>query len=90
MSNLYYNGEVNIDDIIVEVHAEASGWYRKGDSWGYGCEPPDGEFDIDKVEYINAHHENLDNSVEITEELKDKVVDALCDVRFEESVYEPY
>ena len=51
MDNYYYNGTVIIDTdemyVEVEVHAEAHGYYIEGDSFGCGCEPPDGDFEID-------------------------------------------
>lgn len=55
MSNYYYDGTVIIDKdemyVEVEVHAEAHGYYIEGDEFGYGCEPPDEDFEIDEVEY---------------------------------------
>lgn len=90
MSNFYYNGEIYLSDesITVEVHAEASGFYTAGDSWGYGCEPDDGDFEIDEVEYIRAYDDSED-PVEITEEIKKKVRRKLYDVEFKQHEFEP-
>ena len=90
MSNFYYNGEIYLPDecITVEVHAEASGWYKAGDSWGYGCEPDDGDFNLDEVEYIRAYDDS-EEPVEITEEIKEKVNKKLFNVDFEEHDFEP-
>lgn len=92
MSNYYYNGTVIIDNdemyVEVEVHAEAHGYYIEGDSFGYGCEPPDGDFEIDKVEYISAttyDEEGNPSPVEITDEIKKIVMDILSVEDFEVS-----
>ncbi len=92
MANYYYNGTVIIDNdemyVEVEVHAEAHGYYIEGDSFGCGCEPPDGDFEIDKVEYISAttyDEEGNASSVEITEEIKKIAMDELSEDDFEVS-----
>lgn len=96
MSNYYYNGTIEIDNderyIEVEVQAEASGYWKSGDSFGYGCEPPDGDFEIDKVEYLSAttyDEEGNACDVEITDEIKSLVMQKLNEVEFEEYVIEP-
>lgn len=92
MSNYYYDGTVIIDNdemyVEVEVHAEAQGYYIEGDSFGYGCEPPDGDFEIDKVEYISAttyDEEGNASPVEITDEIKKIVMNLLSEDDFEVS-----
>lgn len=92
MSNYYYDGTVIIDNdemyVEVEVHAEAHGYYIEGDSFGYGCEPPDGDFEIDKVEYISAttyDEEGNASPVEITDEIKKIVMNQLSEDDFEVS-----
>lgn len=96
MSNYYYDGIVEIDNngicIEVEVHAEASGYWKAGDSFGYGCEPPDEDFEIDEVEYLSAtayDEEGNTSDVEITDEIKKLVKSKLHTVEFEERVFEP-
>lgn len=77
MSNLFYRGTISLfldyGDIDVDVQAEASGFYSAGDSFGYGCEPPDGDFEIDSIEYIKAYDPYSNEPVEITEEIKKEV-----------------
>ena len=75
MSKYYYNGIIEINNkemyVEVEVHAEASGYWKAGDSFGCGCEPPDEDFDIDEVEYLSARtydEEGIVSDVEITDE----------------------
>ena len=55
MGNMYYNGTIEIDNenmfVEIEVHATASGYYIPGDSFGYGCNPPDEDFEIEDVAY---------------------------------------
>ena len=96
MSNYFYEGpvEIYIDDeyIEVEVYAEASGFYKAGDSFGYGCEPPDGDFEIGDVEYRTARVYDEDGNmreVEITDEIKKLVKSALNKVSFDEIIIEP-
>lgn len=96
MSNYYYDGVVEIDNdgicVEVEVHAEASGFWKAGDSFGCGCEPPDGDFGIDEVEYLSAiayDAEGNVSDVEITDEIKNLVMQNLNKVEFEERVFEP-
>ena len=92
MSYYYYDGTIVIDNdemyVEVEVHAEAHGYYIEGDSFGCGCEPPDGDFVIDKVEYISAttyDEEGNASSVEITDEIKKIVMHKLYEEDFEVS-----
>ena len=91
MSNYYYDGTIIIDNdemyVEVKVHAEAHGYYIEGDSFGYGCEPPDGDFEIDNVDYISAttyDEEGNASSVEITDEIKKIVKDRLREEDFDE------
>ena len=92
MSYYYYDGTIVIDNdemyVEVEVHAEASGYWKAGDSFGYGCEPPDEDFEIDKVEYISAttyDEEGNASSVEITDRIKEIVMSELYKEDFEVS-----
>lgn len=96
MSNYYYNGIIIIDNnemyVEVEVHAEASGFWKAGDSFGCGCEPPDEDFNIDEVEYLSAKtfdEEGSGSDVEITDEIKKIVQVELNKVEFEEYIVEP-
>lgn len=96
MSNMYYDGTVEIDNdgvcIEVDVRAEATGYYKAGDSFGYGCEPPDEDFEIDETEYRSAtayDEEGNTSDVEITDEIKNLVMQKLNTVEFEEYVFEP-
>ena len=96
MSNYYYDGVVEIDNdgicVEVEVHAEASGFWKAGDSFGCGCEPPDEDFNIDEVEYLSAKtfdEEGNGSDVEITDEIKKLVQSELNKVEFEERIVEP-
>jgi hypothetical protein len=90
MGNMYYNGIVEIenDDTVIEVDvkATATGYYIPGDEFGYGCNPPDEDFEIEDVEYISAlsyDEEGNSTPIEITDELKKKVNDSLYAVEFE-------
>lgn len=91
MGNMYYNGTVEIENdddtvIEVEVNATASGYYIPGDEVGYGCNPPDEDFEIEDVEYISAlfYDENGNSTpIEITDEIKKKAFDRLCKKEFE-------
>lgn len=96
MSNMYYDGTVEIDNdgvcIEVDVRAEASGYWKAGDFFGYGCEPPDEDFEIDEIEYRSAtayDEEGNTSYVEITDEIKNLVMQKLNTVEFEEYVFEP-
>jgi len=96
MSNYYYNGILIIDNgkmyVEVEVHAEASGFWKAGDSFGCGCEPPDEDFNIDEVEYLSAKtfdEEGNGSDVEITDEIKKLVQYYLNKVEFEERRVDP-
>lgn len=95
MSNYYYDGIIEINNkeiyVEVEVHAEASGYWKEGDSFGYGCEPPDEDFDIDEVEYLSARtydEEGNVSDVEITDEIKKIVKSKLYKVEFTERTSE--
>ena len=96
MSNYYYDGVVVIDNdktyVEVEVRAEASGYWKEGDSFGYGCEPPDEDFEIDEIEYLSAttyDEEGNASKVEITDEIKKLVKSELRDVEWDEREYDP-
>lgn len=96
MSGYYYDGTIEINNkemyVEVEVHAEASGYWKAGDSFGYGCEPPDEDFVIDEIEYQSARtydEEGNVSDVEITDEIKSLVKSELNKVEFEEYVIEP-
>ena len=96
MSNYYYDGTIEIDNdemyVEVEVHAEASGFSTEGDAFGYGCEPPDGDFQIDEVEYKSARTYDEEGNmldVDITDEIKKLVMSELYKVEFDEHVIEP-
>ena len=96
MSNYYYDGTIEIDNdemyVEVNVYATAHGYYIEGDSWGYGCEPPDGDFQIDEVEYKSARTYDEEGNmldVEITDEIKNLVMSELYKVEFKEYVIEP-
>lgn len=65
---------LTIDGIYIEANVHYVGWYSFGDSWGCGCEPPDGESRVDEVEIELAYNEETGEDVEITEELKEKVM----------------
>lgn len=90
MDNYYYNGTIIIDTdemyVEVEVRAKAHGYYIEGDSFGCGCEPPDGDFVIDEVEYVSAttyDEEGNASPVEITDEIKKIVMNQLSEDDFE-------
>jgi len=96
MSKYYYDGTIEIDNdemyVEVEVHAEASGFYTPGDSFGYGCEPPDEDFEIDEVEFLSAKTYDEDgkaSSVEITDEIKEVVMEQLYKEEFQVQTFEP-
>lgn len=92
MNYYYYDGTIVIDNdemyVEVVVHAEAHGYWKAGDSFGCGCEPPDGDFEIDEVEYISAttyDEEGNASSVEITDKIKEIVMSKLYEEDFEVS-----
>lgn len=96
MGNMYYNGTVEIenDDAVIEVDvkATATGYYISGDEFGYGCNSPDEDFEIEDVEYVSAlsyDEEGNVSDVEITDEIKNLVMQKLNTVEFEECVFEP-
>ena len=96
MSKYYYDGTIEIDNaemyVEVKVHAEAHGFWKAGDSFGCGCEPPDEDFEIDEIKYISAKtydEEGNASDVEITDEIKKIVRSKLNDVQFEEREIEP-
>lgn len=83
----HYNGTLLVDGVYVEVEAEAEGFYVEGDAFGYGCEPPDGDFNITELNIKKAYNDDPDDPtdrVEVTKELKDKVYVKLYNERFEE------
>ena len=83
----HYKGTILVDHIYVDVEAEAEGFYVEGDSFGYGCEPPDEDFNITEVNIKKAYHDDPDDpddAVEITDELKMKVKHELYSEDFEE------
>lgn len=92
MSKYYYKGTIVIDNaemyVEVEVHAKAHGFWKAGDSFGCGCEPPDENFEIDEIEYISAKtydEEGNASDVEITDDIKNIVKSKLCNVEFIEN-----
>lgn len=83
----YYNGTILVDGVYVEVEAEAEGYYIEGDSFGYGCEPPDEDFNITDVNIKKAYNDDPDDPndrVEVTKELEDKVWKKLYSEEFKE------
>jgi hypothetical protein len=89
MSKYYYDGTIEIDNaemyVEVKVHAEAHGFWKAGDSFGCGCEPPDEDFEIDEIKYISAKtydEEGNASDVEITDEIKNIIKSKLCKVEF--------
>ena len=83
----HYNGEVYVDGVTVEVEAKAEGFYCSGDSFGCGCEPPDGDFEVTEVNIIKAYYDYPDDPndrVEVTKELEDKVWKKLYKEEFKE------
>lgn len=92
MSKYNYDGTIEIDNdemyVEVEVHAEAHGFWKAGDSFGCGCEPPDEDFEIDEIEYISAKtydEEGNESDVEITDDIKNIIKSKLCKVEFIEN-----
>lgn len=79
----HFNGEVYVEGVTVEVEARAEGFYCEGDSFGYGCEPPDEDFNITDMDIISAYDDS-DEPVEITEELRQKVLRKLYNEEFKE------
>lgn len=60
----------------ITVIADAGGWYSPGDSWGYGCEPPDGESWLEGVRSVEMDDEpyliiNDDPDIDV-EDISDK------------------
>jgi hypothetical protein len=80
----HFNSEVYVEGITVEVEARAEGFYCEGDSFGYGCEPPDGDFKITEVNIIRAYPDCPEEPIEVTEELRKKVWEKLYSEEFEE------
>ena len=83
----HYNGTLLVDGVYVEVEAEAEGFYVEGDAFGYGCEPPDGDFNLTELKIIKAYNDDPDDPtdrVEVTDELRGKVCDELYKRDFEE------
>ena len=79
----HFNGEVYVEGVTVEVEAKAEGFYCEGDSFGYGCEPPDEDFSITDMDIISAYDDS-DEPVEITGELRQKVLRKLYNEEFRE------
>ena len=79
----HFNGEVYVEGVTVEVEARAEGFYCEGDSFGYGCEPPDEDFNITDMDIISAYDDS-DEPVEITEKLRQKVLHKLYNEEFKE------
>lgn len=90
MGNRYhgytYKGEVTLrkENITADVEAHARGFYFAGSSFGYGTEPPDGDFEITSVTVNRAWNTDTEEEVEVTKELKTKIESALYDEEFEE------
>lgn len=63
-----------VDGVYVEANVHYVGWYTDGDAWGYGCEPSDESIEVVDVEIEVAYNEETGEDVEITEELKQKVM----------------
>jgi len=83
----HYEGTLLVSGVYVEVEAKAEGFYVEGDAFGYGCEPPDGDFKITEVNIIKAYHDDPDDpgdAVEITDELRKKTKRKLYDEDFKE------
>ena len=83
----HYEGTLLVDGVSVEVEAKGEGFYTEGDAFGYGCEPPDGDFNITEVNIIKAYNDDPDDPtdrVEVTEELRNKVERKLYLETFEE------
>lgn len=83
----HYEGTVLVDGVFVEVEAHARGYYIEGDAFGYGCNPPDEDFEITDVEIKKAYNDDpddLSDRVEVTKELEDKVWKRLYKEEFEE------
>ena len=68
-----HNVELTVDGIVCDVVVSVEGWSTPGDSFGYGCEPPDGEEHITDIEFNYAYNEETDEDVTVTESLKKKV-----------------
>lgn len=64
---------LRIDGIYIEANVHYEGWCSSGDSWGYGCEPPDGESEVTEVEVECAYIEETGEDVEVTDELIEKI-----------------
>lgn len=79
----HFNGEVYVEGVTVEVEAKAEGFYCDGDSFGYGCEPPDEDFSITDMNIISVYDDS-DEPVEITEKLRQKVLQKLYNEEFKE------
>ena len=83
----HYEGTLLVGTVYVEVEAKAEGFYTEGDSFGYGCEPPDGDFNITEMDIKKAYHDDPDDpsdAVEITDELKRKTKRKLYNEEFKE------
>ena len=65
--------EVTVDGIVVDCNAHFEGWYSEGSSFGYGCEPPDGDEEITELIINYAYNEETGENVVVTDELKKKI-----------------
>lgn len=65
---------MTLEGSYIEATVHTEGWYFEGDSWGYGEEPPDGEENVVDVDITLAYNEETGKDLEVTEELKKKVM----------------
>ena len=65
--------ELTVDGIVCEVDVSVEGWSTPGDSFGYGCEPADGEEHITDITFNYAYNEETGENVTITDDLKKKI-----------------
>lgn len=73
-SNYVYEGEIEVENMIAEVRAEASGWYQTACAGN----PPDGECTITDIDFYWCSYTDKDCDVEeITDEIKEKFKKAL-------------
>lgn len=65
---------MTLDGNYIEATVHTEGWYFEGDGFGYGEEPPDGEENVVDVDITLAYNEETGEDLEVTEELKKKVM----------------